>query len=442
MPRELPGAVALLALAASILSFPFYGWASQDADQQFAAAVDAAWIALAPRRNLKTLVVVHRDTHPSLQVGTYSGYRAVFRWDQLVPLDTTSQRAMPAKPEDRRDNQARTEPAWFVELALFPADLKVPADLKDRIPWEHTDQKYFTHAVYMGTSHEFDWFANTTLFAQDFIRKKLGLEGGDSRARLAVLGLSVVDPGHMTANSVDHVIEECGDEAVATIREELKQNNAANAERVVGALSRVQTDASSNLLVELYKSENEEIAGAAKHTIRRAPYRREFRDFYYEALEEPDYDMTCAAACVEFRWRDAIPILETACGRTGNLAAYRRAYDAMRALQREPVLSELEKDERLLVALGGPNPPKAADAEKAMSRIVACPDKQAAALVGIQLSRGLFKANETPIVAAGDRILKKLPRSVVASLLRQFMEKSSTEWERGQYREILERICR
>ena len=147
---------------------------------------------------------------------------------------------------------------------------------------------------------------------------------------------------------------------------------------------------------------------------------------------------------MKFGWTDAVPLLRDSCEKPKTWL-FRKAYEAMRQLEGNPVPANLTGAEQTLAR---PNPSRSTRPRKPdrhgprpKKTLLESPDVEAAALAAIRLAefRG-FKCSPEKIEtvrALGMELLGALAGEVTRPLLKRLAESFDDEWSRERFKEIL-----
>jgi len=187
--------VLVFAIATTLVGFIGHrGGASEARGTPVHILAEQARQALHPPAKPLQCKITHLDTNASISIEGYHGYRIVFSeyFTKYLPdPDPSPIRLSPS-----------TNIEEFIEIVLFPLEDETPSGFANLIPWSGFESMYHVQPVDMGDGFGFHWFGRMHLWDQDDLRERLGLIGGDNRRELATVGLSIKDPGNMTANSM------------------------------------------------------------------------------------------------------------------------------------------------------------------------------------------------------------------------------------------------
>jgi hypothetical protein len=304
------------------------------------------------------------------------------------------------------------------DFVLFPLrDGKLTNETKRAICWHVPDERLFRLPVALGEGHGFTWFSYSTIPHQNAIRAQLMLSGGDDPLQLALRGLSVVDEGGMTRNSVSSLFVRFGDKGFAALDDAARMS--ADPTDAIRAMGYFPDGKATARLVELYNSADETAHQAAARALLYPSYRQEAKQAYFDMIRRQlcvDHAMT---ACAENDWKDALPAIEGVIERPSSLATYRDAYLAYRQLSGNPIDARLLAA-RLTIANQGaldPAAPQTAEQLAAAHRaVLESPDVDGAVFVAFCLATYTNKADVGPVKQAGIELLRALPRPLVAQL--------------------------
>jgi hypothetical protein len=297
-----------------------------------------AW-AHAVVRTLPNWEIIQCDEKPSVRVGEYDGYRLVLRRGRKEYINTNQQR--PSIPNTSNKSEFVMKYS-HIDLVLLKNEKTLSEKIIERIPWLDVEQEYFTKPVYMGTGQGFMWFVNTTLFFQEYLRKELGLEDGDDRIQLLVEGLFIMDKGTCTPHSVDHYLADFGDKAIPYIKKNIKKSDKDPWYAVL-ALSSIPSEQSTELLKLYYNSGETRLKDAAAYALIHKPFRIAAKKEYLDILAKQKYIDQIGQACLEFNWKEALPIFENICSNPNRWRNYYNAFIYKRCLEGQPVPDEIVK---------------------------------------------------------------------------------------------------
>lgn len=191
------------------------------------------------------------------------------------------------------------------------------------------------------------------------------------------------------------------------------ENGFSNAIRPLGY---IQSERSTEVIKSLYASEKTRDSAALALIYK--PYRKAARKEYLDILSHRQYVAEIAKACVEFRWKEAIPLLQEICKKPSSYGLFHVAFRAKRQLQGQPVPKEIEEAERTLKRSN--NTPSGLDAiQRAKESILDSHDREAAAVTAICLALYSPKGPKWQIDTAnriGREILQELPAEITGNL--------------------------
>lgn len=368
----------------------------------------------------------HLDERPSVTIDGHQGYRFVLRrtWKHYT------------RPQPQRElpNADRGPFEWHHadwEFVLFPLQPKrAPAAWKDQIKWQKSNSPFHTRNIWMGEGHGYSWFTHGTIFGQEWVREKLALEGGDDRIQLAIDGLIVNDKGTMTANSCLYIPAKFGNRALPYVRKAIGRLNNADSQRVVRCLAYFRTQQSTELLLNLYDSDNDKLRQGAEYALIHEPYRKEAKHAYFDMLKRQSRVNHASKACLEFGWKDALPILQEVIARPRHFRWFQTAIKARRTLEGNPISQEILDAEDMLRLTMKPNPDAATKKkiESARQLLIHSNDMEAANLAALSLVYfRAFKANGEPVNEAGIEILQLRPRQSTIGFLKSLIDSVQSE---------------
>lgn len=369
--------------------------------------------------------VQHCDERPSVRIGERTGYRFVLRrvWRDIDPKDLpqAEQRALPLAqtPTVLRNDD------W--EFVLFPAtEREIPVSLKQKIAWRKSASLWHTRSVCAGTGHGFVWFTHHTIPGQHSVRKHLELKGGDNPAQLLVDGLVIEDQGTYTANSCCAALFEYGDDAVVRIQDLLLRG--VNPWKPIFGLGHIRTKRATAALLELYDSDVEIRSRAAAYALisqlpgpNRTPYRPDAKRAYLDMIRRRTYVDAAAKACVQYGWKDALPLLRAIENDPESRFELRDVIHRRRELEGNPVAPELIAAEMALRTCGyrEQSAEHRRKVDAARTLFIESQDSEVTNAGALCLALFTTKGSADSVRAMGIDILRKRPREqTVAFLMR------------------------
>lgn len=149
------------------------------------------------------------------------------------------------------------------------------------------------------------------------------------------------------------------------------------------------------------------------------PYREKAHDVYLDLLKRGKYMSQAEAACVQFGWKDALPVLSGVMASTTDFAQYLGAFYTVRALEGKPVPDEL-RDMKINVARGQQ------DVAEAKRMLLASTDSEAARVAALELAIGWYgkmeSASEERARRLGREVLVQLPHAPTLALAERFRQ--------------------
>lgn len=381
---------------------------------------------------------------PTVQLGAYKAYRLVLQKSRKEYLDLPQQG--PSNPADY-DKYKFVLRYWHIDLVVFPENLKeLPSQIKDKISWLKLEQEQFVKPVYMGKGLGFEWFVNMTLYDQEYLRDKLGLEGGDDRLQLLVDGLFVEDKGSWTRNSVEQLVAKGGDKALPYIQKAVEQHINDNPGQAVRPLAYMYSEQSTLLLKSFYALPQTQ--DAAAYALINQPYRESAKKEYLDMLSRQKYVQYVAEACVKFQWKEAVPILEGVCANPPLWPTFRDAYLAKRSLEGHPVSDNVaEAKKNLEKSVWSPGKIDPETLQKAKQTMLQSQDVDIVAVLAIDMALFGTKANHSDIAKlneVGWEILRKLPvqttRKMVKSAINSCEKENYQKRDRQKLQDFLDSL--
>jgi hypothetical protein len=382
--------------------------------------------------------VIQFDEKPSLKVNGYDGYRLVLRQSRKEYIDTFQQR--PSDP-NAYNNLKYSMKYNHIDLVIFKNDELLPDYFIEKIPWLELKQEQFTKPVSMGTGKGFKWFVNTTLYYQEYLRKELGLEGGDDRIELLTQGLFIKDEGTCTPNSVILLTSEFGDKTVESIERAVKTNIDKDPWYAILALHTIPSQKCTELLKQYYHSKDKRIRDAAAYSLIHKPLRIAVKQEYLDMLAHQKYTDEIAKACIEFNWKEAIPIFENICSKPEYWRNYYIAFTSKRSLEGRPISEEIFKAQETMRNFAFSSEINNKEIlTTAKKIIIEYQDKEAVAVIAFNLVEFNTKASSDTVINQvrdiGWDILKTLPKTETTKLYK-ILDKSL---ESSQDRDLLHKF--
>lgn len=375
------------------------------------------------------------DHRPTVEVDGLAGYRIVLRrtWKEFT--GPPQQQAEAAPNTDRRPSIEKHEDWQFV---LFPKEpKKAPVELKSKIPWAKSDSPYYVRDVCMGEGLGFVWFTRGTLFGQESLRDRLRLQGGDERIALLIDGMQVEDKGAMTANSCQHAISRFGDTAIPLISNAIARSSEPTTTlRLIASLRLIHTDKATELLLQLYDSEREELRNNAAYALIHKPFRPAAKQAYVDMLRRHLRAQEACQACLQFQWKDTIPVLNELIARPANLRELSFTIPARRALEGNPIPQGLIDAKQKILSAG-----YSADQKIDQSRklLLESKDTEATLLIAIELATFSSKGISRRPNKVGIELLRSRPRETTVSYLKRLIREMPPE-NRQQVRKLLQSV--
>ncbi|MCA9138878.1 MAG: hypothetical protein KDB00_19035 [Planctomycetales bacterium] len=381
-----------------------------------ATTIDKAVARLLTAAGQPTWTLRSVDQQPTVIVDGFVGYRITLRrtWKEYT-----------SPPQQKAEFNEDTGPFemkhedW--EFVLIPADPKpVATNLASKIPWQKSNSPFFTRDVCMGEGQGFVWYTRGTLFGQEFVREKLKLTGGEDRIGLLIDGIQVEDTNTMTANSCQSAVAHFGDAAVVAIENAVANSNDPNATlKLIASLRYIQTDKSTQLMLNLYRSAQDDVRTAAAYALVHQPFRPAAKEAYFDMLRRHQRVYESCRACRQFHWKDALPLMNDLIDRPANLRELSFTIPTRRTLQGNPIPQVL-LDAQEAIRSAGDNID--AEVERQLQILVDSDDSEAARLIAIELATYVRKGSSRRTNEIGIQILKLRPRQPTIEYLQGLVE--------------------
>ena len=409
------------------------------------AAQDLPSIAAEVAHHLQDRTVLSADKVPSVKINGRVAYRFVLRriWKDQDPADIPQQVRQPFAQPPRFT--VRNDDWEFILVPIQPTTPQV--DLKSSIEWAKTSSRYHTRAVCLGEGRGFTWYSKHTIFNLFHIREKLKLSGGDDPIAMLADGLLIEDDGTMTANSVTFQLARYEDDALPHITSAIKR--AHDPTKPIHALSHIPTPQSTRLLLNLFDSEDERYSRAATYALvsrpptssgKPATFRPEAKRAYLQMLRRGDYIRAATEACCQFKWTEAIPILDERQKMASSYYELRNIVYGRRKLAGHAISKDFADAEmRLRIR---PQPGDAidvADYQAARDLLVGSADTEAANISALSLALATAKGGADSLRAKGLSILEARPRAEVLRFLSDVAQHSTGQLQ-IQTKELLTQL--
>lgn len=399
------------------------------ADPPVLAAREAVLKALDGVSPKWELVGADAPDRPSAVAGSVRGWRVVLR--QTVKVYTSLPQQQKSAPRAEDADWPHVFRHCHLEVVAFDAAAGVrPQD----VPWQKDlAQMHSVRAVDLGGGMGFHWFARGEVFWTDWVRAKLGLQGGDDRVAVLVEALAVKDEGSQTANSAAGLLVSIGDAAVPALLAEAKKQDPDVSGRCAGILAGIPGKPAAAALVELYTSGDERLRRLAAYgLVHSSPPRPEGKDQYLDLLKRGPYVAYAARAVGEAGWKEMVPALRAAHDRPESYRAWRDTFDAIRALERAPVWKDLrEAADQLKFTEHSQAKPSEEEIARCKQVFLKAIDREAAVVLAVELAMAVTKGDMRRTNAIGREILRELPEGVVKPLLAPLTERMTGESERA-----------
>jgi hypothetical protein len=351
------------------------------------------------------------DEKPSVRIGQMGGYRVVLRMSRKEYTGIHQQQ----KPTNTEADMEFVLKYSHMEIVLFPGQSQLPNTTRDLILWQQLEHEHFVKPVAVGNGYGFQWFVNGTLYHQDVLRNKLGLQGGDDPLTILVDGLFVEDKGSWTRNTLELVVAKHEDEAIEYIEKAVKGHMEDNPGPAVRPLAFIRTDRATELLKRYYGIEETKVAVAYALTYK--PYRQGAKQQYLDMLRDRKYWDSAIAACTQFGWKESLSILEDMCRRPDLWNMYRDAFIAKRQLGGEPLSQDIvDARDTLRKSVWPRDRTSEKDFKDAKKALVNTADKEAATVIAVDLTLFNTKASGSKIARVnqtGRDILRQMPLQYV-----------------------------
>jgi len=361
------------------------------------------------------------DAAPSVVVDAREGYRLIQRKGQKEYLDL--ERRQRAYSEEELRNAKFAMRYRHLELVVFQGR-EIPTGAVRKIGWTEWEDElpYFKKVVHLGQGMGMNWYAKATIFDQEQLRQALKLQGGDDRLALLTDALLVEDVGTMTRNSCVHLLAAAGDKAIPYIKSAVEQKK--DGWKTIYALAFIQTDAATDYLKELYQAET--TRSSATYALVHQPFRRNAKEQYLDMLRQRSRIFEPAQACVQFGWKETIPLLNEVYTQPHSLGEFEAAFRGKRILEGRPVPEEIDQaQQRLKTSVFAQEPMDQDALNRVKATMLASKDTEAAAVIAIRLALFSAKASYDRIQTVrklGREVLRQLPRKQAEEIVGQLVK--------------------
>lgn len=392
--------------------------------------------------------ILHADAAPSLFLGPKAdspkAYRIVLRQDVKI-YEPGPQQAFQFKQAEGGPGEEPkfTTAPHHVELALVDPAAKEIAP--GAVTW---DQKlaYRQRAelVDMGVGHGFRWLARASVQDQDALRTSLKLTGGDDPIRLAIEALAQGEGSDNTAvYAARTILLQIGVSAVAPllVRAQLEETQPGHAEYVrqcVVTIGMIPGKGADAALKVLFESKIESTRADVAYILSRVPAREALKPVYMEMLSKQMELGYLSRVVAEAEWAEAVPVLKKACEAPVRYWGWRQAMRAIRDLENRPVPEALESAKNVLSFVDYIEPTTTpAERDAAKKVIMEHADREAVALVVLDLAHAVTKGGMRKTNRIGAEMFQALPKELTAPLLDR-LKRLPDEFDRKQTLERLD----
>jgi hypothetical protein len=204
--------------------------------------------------------VVQWDREPSVEMNRRKGFRLALRRETGCAALAKDERG---EVQLRREYQS-------CELVVFPTAADQPPLDAARLPWTRwiDEASEPRKTVHIGRGMGFEWYAHTNILEQEFLRRKLRLEGGDDRLALLIEGMKA-------GYDCDIPLAEAEDRALPHIRAAVDEGPSGYG--AIRALALIQTEAATAYLKTLYAADATRPRAAS--ALIHQPYRPAAKDW-------------------------------------------------------------------------------------------------------------------------------------------------------------------
>ena len=390
---------------------------------------DQPWSKIVAKA-LKDFEVERCDAAASLAVGPHHAYRIVLRHAEKEHVGPVGQ--FVTFP----DNRPVVIRYRRVELAAFTDDALTPEE-SGRIAWQTWDdeQPYFKKAVHLGRGMGLDWYARATLSDQEMLRERLALEGGDDRLALLTDAIFVQDKGSFTHNLCAYLLSRAGDRAIPYVKAAVEKRK--DGDKAIYALGYMRTPAATEYLQSLYAAEA--TRDMAANALLYPPLRSSAKDQYLDMLKHRVRVTEPMRACVQFHWKDALPLISEIYLRPKSLPEFEAAFEAKRELEGRPVSNEFKQARQNFFRSATQE-----EYDRFRNFLLKSPDTESAVVFAIPVYVAGGKMNDKDRARArqlGRDVLCQLPRKqveeILARLIRSFEALPSMQPTAKELSEVL-----
>jgi len=304
---------------------------------------------------------------------------------------------------NRREDFAQV---WVLPLSAYPGAGPV---IKAQLPACERPNRHHREIAFLGHGHGCAWYLHGPIYEWIALRDRLQLTGGDDPIAGAIRGLTITDPGSMTANGCEAILGRFGAKALPQIEKAVAGNHPAT-RRLVVSMMQVDDKAVTAWLCREAAASNNDAAEAARACLLHHP-RVEAASLYREWLEQEagkEDVLKILIAARQIKSADARVFLPRVLAAPTSVWAYREAFDWSRELGGKGIPARVAEAEAAIRRHGSwrksPNDDRRIN--NAVQVIRATGDADLIAAVGLSLATYTTKGGADRARAAGGRLLQ------------------------------------
>ncbi|MBX7258899.1 MAG: hypothetical protein K1Y02_21225, partial [Candidatus Hydrogenedentes bacterium] len=413
------GTFAALVVVALRAKFPYLGdplafyWAALEPAAHEAYEVRPIDKS-SPVYGLATLLgkdIVQCDGSPQVRANGQMGYRILLR---------TVTNSFP-----RTDKPIPT--VTHTDLVLFPLTTNVTAELENGIHWERFRVEKEVEAVYAGEGNGYHWFFRGPKYELGAMAQRMDLKYG--RDGIALLTDKFLQARSDKARSnVLSLFSRGGDLAVPLLAREINEDRHDCRYDAIGVLAMIPGEQATHVLLDAHtKFDKAEVRKRVVCGIPRQGAKELYLDYLLTQTEGFRSIERVVGICIQFGWREAIPVLETLRRDPQTVYDYVEYCKAIRTLEGKPMPNTIVEAWKLPTR------------EQRKNAILSAGDPEAAVWAAIlQATQGNTKSNARP--EDGVEIFRELSPDLVSRVLKDLATRTRDHGERNRIEGILREL--
>ena len=331
---------------------------------------------------------------------------------------------------------------WWVDKAKIGA--KAAAGLKRSLKSTAGPHVLHREVAFLGMDDRVAWYAYAPIPVWLKLQRSQSLRGGEPRVPALIRGLTIKDPHEATALGCYYLLAKVGLKAKAAVEKLILEKHPAR-ERAVFALGRERGKDVLAWLMKVVKSPDPKVAFQARRRILYPP-RSGASALYLQWLAVGAGKRSVwreLRACAMLESKGAAPILPKVLARPHNLSEYRRAFVLGRKLAGKPLPATLLKIKQRIIQAGFASGSRKPDRDKlsyAVGRLARSKDRQAAAMIGLDLALFASKGDYTAVRWAGVQVLRKIRGRRGRKLVRRLSKACQDSGDRQALVQLLAKV--